>query len=190
MQITGIILAGGKSSRMGTDKALIKMGDKNLLETAIEICKPVCKSIIISSNNPEHGKYGYPVIHDEIKDCGPLGGIYSCLKQSATGWNFIISVDSPFVTSEFIQFLSTQSKNYDVVVPVHLNGKEPLIALYNKKCLPIIEKQIEFQQFKMHHLLTLLKPLYFDASEWVKKTPHLFKNLNSPEDVDLKNKIL
>jgi molybdopterin-guanine dinucleotide biosynthesis protein A len=183
MEVTGIILAGGKSTRMGTDKALIKVGDKSLLETVIDNCKTVCKSIIISSNNPAHGKYGYQVVADEIKDCGPIGGIYSCLRKSETEWNFVISVDTPFVTSDFIQFLVGQTKNCDVVLPVHSGEKEPLIALYNKSGLPEVEKLIELRQFKMHHLIAKLNAHYVDAFEWVEKTPLLFKNLNNPDDL-------
>lgn len=168
---------------MGTDKALIKMGDKNLLEIAIEICKPVCKSIIISSNNPEHGKYGYPVIHDEIKDCGPIGGIYSCLKKSETDLNFVISVDTPFVPVEFLKFLTSQIENYDVVVPVHHSKKEPLIALYHKNCIPVIETQLALHQFKIQYLINLLNTRFSDTNQWVKKVPFLFKNLNHPEDL-------
>lgn len=183
MQITAIILAGGKSTRMGTDKALIKIEDKSLLEKAIDICDPVCSSILISSNNPAHGKFGYPVVADEIKDCGPIGGIYSCLKKSVTEWNFIISVDTPFVTSDFILFLTTQTGNFDAVVPVHFSDKEPLIALYNKNCLPVIEKQISMQQFKIHHLINQINTNYLNAGEWVENNAHFFSNLNRPEDL-------
>lgn len=184
MQITGIILAGGQSTRMGKDKALLQINDKTLLENAIEICRPVCSEILISSNNPEHQNFGYQIIPDEIKNCGPIGGIYSCLKKSETNWNFFCSVDSPFVTSAFIQFLTNQTENYDVVVPFHFQGKEPLIALYNKNCLSVIEKQIELHQFKIHLLLKLLNTKYFDAREWVAIKPLIFKNLNRPEDFD------
>jgi molybdenum cofactor guanylyltransferase len=80
MQITGFILAGGQSSRMGTDKAMLQIDGKTLMERAIEICKPFCHEILISSNNPKHGNFGFAVISDEINNCGPMGGIYSCLK--------------------------------------------------------------------------------------------------------------
>jgi len=183
MQITGIILAGGKSTRMGTDKALLKLGDKSLLEAAIDICKPVCKSIIISSNNPEHGKFGYPMVNDEIKDCGPIGGIFSCLKKSMTDWNFVISVDTPNVTVEFIRFLTNQTESYDVVVPVHHDEKEPLIALYHKNCIPVIETQLALHQFKIQYLINLLNTRFSDTNQWVEKVPFLFKNLNNPEDL-------
>lgn len=168
---------------MGTDKALIKIGDKNLIETAIEICKPVCKSIIISSNNPEHGKFGYPVVNDEIIDCGPVGGIYSCLQKSETDWNFVISVDTPFVTAGFIQFLLLQTGNFDAVIPAYSGKTEPLIALYNKTCLTVMQSQIRLNQFKLQTALALLKTHFIEVDQWLNKTSLLFKNLNRPEDL-------
>ncbi len=168
---------------MGVDKALLKMNGKTLLETVIEICQPVCSSIIISSNNPAHSVYGYPVIADEHKDCGPIGGVYTCLKQSLTNWNFVISVDTPFVTPGFIQFLFQQSGDFDAVIPAHSGNTEPLIALYNRRCLPVIEKQIHLQIFKIQHLITLLNTGFVECNEWIGNAPLLFKNLNYPEDL-------
>jgi molybdopterin-guanine dinucleotide biosynthesis protein A len=182
MKLTAIILAGGKSSRMGTDKALLKLGDKNMLETVIKNCKPVCNSIIISSNHINHSSFGYPVVQDEISNCGPIGGIYTCLKQSATDWNFIISVDTPFVTGEFIRFIAGEAENCDVAVPVHSGSQEPLIAVYSKKILPVIEHQIERRQFRIHELIKLAKCKLINTDSWVKNMPLLFKNLNRPED--------
>ena len=86
MQITGIILAGGQSTRMGTDKVLLEINEKTLLERAIELVQPLSETVLISSNNPIHKKYGFEIIPDEIKDCGPIGGIYTCLKKSETEW--------------------------------------------------------------------------------------------------------
>ena len=183
MNLTAIILAGGKSSRMGVDKALLKMNGKTLLETVIEICQPVCKSIIISSNNPAHSAYGYPVIADEQKDCGPIGGIYTCIKQSLTEWNFVISVDTPFVTPGFIQFLLQHTGDFNAVIPAYSGKTEPLIALYNKNCLTVIENQMKLQQFKMQHLVALLNIGFVECSDWMGKMPMLFNNLNSPEDL-------
>lgn len=189
MNLTAIILAGGKSSRMGVDKALLKMNGKTLLETVIEICQPVCSSIIISSNNPAHSVHGYPVIADEQKGCGPIGGIYTCIKQSLTNWNFIISVDTPFVTPDFIQFLLLHTGDFNVVIPVYSGKTEPLIALYNRSCLPVIEKQIQLQLFKIQHLLALLNAEFVECNEWIEKTPMIFNNLNRPEDINTLNKI-
>jgi len=182
MQITGIILAGGQSSRMGADKAMIQNDGKTLLEIAIEICKPDCNEILISSNNPVHKIFGYQIIPDEIKNCGPMGGIYSCLKQSETDWNFVISVDSIFVTSDFLEFLISETGVVDAVVPVHKNGKEPLIALYHKNCLPAIQEKLDLKDYKMHHLLDSLHTRFVDVDGWIKKYPEIFRNFNRPED--------
>lgn len=182
MQITGIILSGGKSIRMGTDKALLKLGDKSLIETAIDICKPVCTSIIISSNNPEHGKFGYPVIADDLQDCGPIGGIYSSLKHSETEWNFVISVDAPFVTTPFIRYLISEIGGSTAVIPFHDKGMEPLIGLYHKNSLPEIEKMLKSGIYKMVHLINALDTKLVNAQNCIEKYPDLFRNLNSPED--------
>ena len=186
MLITGIILSGGQSTRMGTDKALIQFNGKTLLENAIEICKPVCHEIIISSNNPDHETFGYQVVPDEIKNCGPISGIYSCLKKSTMNWNFFISVDSAFVTEDFVQFLISETGEFDAVVPIHENGKEPLVALYHKNCLPVIHEKIELKDYKMHNLLNVLNTKFINVDSWVKKYPSIFKNLNRPEDFILK----
>ena len=82
--MTAIILAGGKSRRMGTDKALLEIEGISLLNKAIQLCEQVCDTIIISSNHSGHKVFGYPVVADEIANCGPLGGIYSCLRKSQT----------------------------------------------------------------------------------------------------------
>ncbi|NOY95228.1 MAG: molybdenum cofactor guanylyltransferase [Chlorobi bacterium] len=93
---------------MGADKALIRFRGETLIQHVINLLQPVCKSILVSSNNQGYGKFGSPVVPDEILNCGPLGGIYSALKRSTTDWNFVISVDCPFVTKEFVHFLSSK----------------------------------------------------------------------------------
>ena len=183
MQITAIILAGGKSTRMGTDKALIEINDKSLLENAIDLCKPISSSILISSNFEEHKKYSYEVIPDEIPDCGPIGGIYSCLKETETEWNFVLSVDSPFVELEFIRNLISEIDNTNAIVPIHSRGKEPLIALYHKNSLSEIEKRIKSGNYKMYDLVDTLSTKFVDSKKWLEKYPNLFHNINRPEDL-------
>lgn len=183
MQITGIILAGGKSSRMGTDKVLLKVNEKTLLEQAIELVEPICNSILISSDNSEHEKFGYKIVPDEIKNCGPIGGIYSSLKKSETDWSFIISVDSPFVEKGFIHHLISEIDNSEAIIPIHKKGKEPLIGIYHKNCLLKIEKMMDLQHYKMHNLLRALKTKFVDSNAWVENYPKLFHNINRPEDL-------
>ena len=167
---------------MGTDKAMLQIDGKTLMERAIEICKPFCLEILISSNNPKHENFGFSLIPDVIKNCGPMGGIYSCLKKSETNWNFVISVDSAFVTEDFVPFLISETGEFDAVVPIHENGKEPLIALYHKNCVPFIQERIELKDYKMHNLLNVLNTKFINVDTWVKKYPAIFKNLNCSED--------
>jgi len=183
MQITGIILAGGKSKRMGTDKASLKLNGRTLLERCIELIHPYCETILISSNNPAHDKFGCKIITDEIPDCGPISGIHSCLKQTQTNMNLVISVDSVFVEPEFIKFLISETEDFDAVVPIHPKGKEPLIALYNKNCLVEVEKMIQSKDYKMHNLLNVIKTKFVNTQSWINKYPKLFHNINRPEDL-------
>lgn len=183
MQVTGIILSGGQSTRMGTDKALLLLKGKTLLENAIEICNPVCNEILISSNNSEHEKFGYKIVPDEFTNCGPLSGIYSALKKSQTEWNFIISVDAAFVKPDFIHTLLNNANNFDAVVPYHNFGKEPLISMYNKSGLRVMLEHLQSKNLKIHNLLNALNTKYINSQSWVEKFPEIFRNLNRPDDL-------
>lgn len=184
MQITGIILAGGKSTRMGTDKALLKINEETLLSRAVNLCKSVCSQVLISSNSVDHEIEEIKRIPDEIINCGPIGGIYSCLKHAENDWSFVISVDAVFVTTEFVSFLVSRANNkYDTVVPVHGKGKEPLIALYNKSALPFLKKNLKNGIYKMHHLLEIVNTNFVDSQTWIERHPKIFYNINFPGDL-------
>lgn len=182
MQITGIILAGGKSLRMGADKSLLKINGETLLQRAIDICLPVSKTILISSNNTVHEEFGFKIVSDEIKNCGPIGGIYSCLKQSETEWNFVLSVDAAFVEQQFVLYLISEIDTCDAIIPIHEKGKEPLIALYHKNSLTAIKKMLDSGNYKMQNLLSEINTKYVNAQNWVEQFPKIFRNLNRPED--------
>jgi len=182
MQITAIILAGGKSLRMGTDKALLGIGGQPLLQRAIDFCRPWCQTILVSSNEPEHRKFGCVSIPDEIQNCGPLGGIYSGLQKSETDWNFVLSIDTPFVEPAFFTFLVSATLNCDAIIPRHNKGVEPLIALYHKRCSPEILKQLKSGHFKTRDFLKTVNTCFVDSQNWVDQHPRIFFNLNRPED--------
>jgi molybdopterin-guanine dinucleotide biosynthesis protein A len=188
MEITAIILAGGRSTRMGTDKALLLINNKTLLENAIDICKSVCNNIIISSNFAEHENFGHKVIPDEIKNCGPIAGIYSCLKKSESDWNLVFSVDTAFVQKELIEFLIKNTYHFDAVVPKHNKGQEPLVALYNKSVIPYIKNQLDSGDFKMQNLLKEINSKYINTQYLVEKNPNMFSNLNRPDDLQIVSK--
>lgn len=168
---------------MGKDKALIELDDQTLLSRAVDFCTTCCDEVLISSDSEAHKVDGIITIADEIKDCGPMGGIYSCLKESSNDWNFVLSVDVPYVEQEFVQALLKETNDFEAVIPLHHGKKEPLIALYNKNILTEIEQLLNAESFKMHFLLERLQTHFFDASGFLEKYPALFHNLNSPEDL-------
>ncbi|WP_321368669.1 molybdenum cofactor guanylyltransferase [uncultured Draconibacterium sp.] len=183
MQITTIILAGGLSKRMGTDKALLEIEGKTLLERAISLCKPFSSELLISSNHKSHTSFGYRVVEDEIKNCGPMGGIYSCLKQSDNAWNLVLSVDAAYINDNFLEFLISNAGDFDAVVPFTEKGAEPLIALYNKSICPAMEKKLQAGDYRVQNLLRESNTKWLDSGKLLEENKRLFTNLNRPEDL-------
>jgi len=134
--ITGIVLAGGKSSRMGLDKGLIKMNHQTFIEVVINAMKPLVGEIIIVSNNSDYDKYGCLRINDLIKDSGPIAGLYSGLCFSQSDYNLVLSCDIPFIKTDVLKYLFIDEyTKYDVVQLKSNKKTMPLIAIYHKKCL-------------------------------------------------------
>jgi len=104
------------------------------------------------------------------------------LKQSVTDWNFVMSVDAAFVETEFIKYIISETGDFDAIIPIHQNGKEPLIALYHKDSLAEMKKMLDLGNFKIQNLLNLINTRYVDSQDFVKRFPKLFRNLNRPED--------
>lgn len=149
-KLTGIILAGGESSRMGTDKGLTLLKGKPLVAYAIETLETICDQIIISANSPDYHQFGYPVQPDQFTGCGPIGGIYSGLKVSETERNLILSCDIPLISRDLINFILKHSEKNKVCIPVQENGfPEPLCAYYPKISLDLLEKFIRQKSFKL-----------------------------------------
>ncbi len=181
-EINGFILAGGKSSRMGTDKALLMIQDEPLLKRMITIVSPFCKSLGVSGSNAEYSKFNVQLIPDLYIGCGPISGIYSSLNYSNADWNLLVSVDVPFINDELLRLLFSNIGEYDCIIPEHNSGVEPLIGLYNKQTLPVIEKMIKNGEYKLRSLLSKLNTRFVDCNSLVEKFPGLFMNINRMED--------
>jgi molybdenum cofactor guanylyltransferase len=152
--ITGIVLAGGKSSRFGSDKALAPWKGKTLLENAIQILSPLCQKVVISSNNPEYDFTGCEVWPDEFSIQAPMIGIYSCLKRSQTELNLILSCDMPLMVTELFFHLINHSNNFDATVPSHHEKQtEPLCGIYKHRLIPVFEKFIKKENYSLQRLL-------------------------------------
>ncbi len=176
---TAIVLAGGKSNRMGTDKALLPVRGTTLIETIINQIKNLFSEIIISAS--EKGKYeflNYRVITDERQGEGPLVAILSCIRASKNRINFVTACDTPDMNINFIKKLLYEGETFDIVVPKYKDGRyEALLAVYTKNIIPVIEEELQKKSRKISPIFTECKTRYvkMDNETW-------YKNLNTMED--------
>ncbi|MBW8331435.1 MAG: molybdenum cofactor guanylyltransferase [Prolixibacteraceae bacterium] len=180
--ISGFILAGGKSNRMGTDKALLLVQEETLLIRIKNLIGPFCKTVEISGYKSDYSDFNIKMIPDLYPGIGPVSGLISTLKHSSTEWNLLVSVDTPFINKELIQSLITQIGEFDCIIPEHDGGMEPLIGLYNRKILPQLEEVINQGDYKLQRLVAKLNTRYLDCRPLIQKYPRLFFNINRPED--------
>lgn len=186
-KITGIVLTGGKSKRMGKEKGLCYFRGQALVAYAIQTLRPLCDEIILSANNrlDDYLKFGHHVVSDKFPDTGPIGGLFSSLLASKTDINLVISCDTPFVTTSVYKDLLSHHDLWQAIVPVHNSVNiEPLTACYHKNCLPYILNQIQNKKYKMTELLKMLNTRYVTINPVIAGTTvSLFHNLNTPEDL-------
>jgi len=133
--ITGIILAGGKSSRMGSDKALLKINNTTFIEKIIDVMQPYVDEIIIISNNSNHDRFNIRREEDFIKEAGPLAGLLTGLYRAKHEHIIALSCDIPMISKKVIETLITQADDAFEVNQIESEGKTmPLIAIYKKSC--------------------------------------------------------
>ena len=188
--LTGILLCGGKSSRMGKEKGVCKLHNKSLIEYGVGALGKVIENIILGTDKSEFEYLGYPMVKDEFVGIGPLSGIYSCLKASTTDDNFILSCDMPLVTEELIRFIINNKEKYDAVIPMFNNFPEPLCAYYHKNIVPEIEKSIEDGVYKIQEVAKGLNTKYLNIDPSVDFfDDHLFYNINTPDELNYIEKL-
>lgn len=191
MNITGIILAGGNSSRMGSNKATMMLNNKRLIDYVYDSIKPICNQILISSNTSNYNLSGTIQVFDKIQNIGPIAGIYSTLQVSKSQLNIIVSCDTPFVTSEMFSHLLQRCDNYDITLASHEGITEPMIGIYSKNCLPIIEQSIQNQNFKPPAIIRKCLHQFIDIhSDLPFYIENLFFNINTLEDLQSAEKEL
>lgn len=187
-KITGIILAGGKSSRMGMDKGFCALNGKPMIQYAIDVLDQLCDTIIISSNNADYELFEFPVIPDIIKDIGPMGGIYSGLKHSKTQHNFFISCDMPMVTVELVQHILSSKEGFDAVIPTWNNFTEPMCAYYNKNILDNLTELIQKGDYKLQSIIQNLNHRTLEITNKLDfYNDKLFTNVNCGVDLKVLN---
>jgi molybdopterin-guanine dinucleotide biosynthesis protein A len=177
---TAIILAGGKSSRMGRDKSLLFANNLPLIEKIVTQLKDHFPEIIIGSSDTEKYRFlNLPVIPDLEEGKGPLMGIYSTLLRSSHEINFVVACDIPDLDMKFIHEMLRQARNHQIVIPTWNDGKhEPLFAVYKKSVLNHAKELLGAGKRKISLLFDLVDVQYLPLPDDVK----WYKNLNTMED--------
>jgi molybdopterin-guanine dinucleotide biosynthesis protein A len=183
---TAIILAGGKSSRIGVDKGLIKLdGRLTMVERIIANLAGLFDEMLIVTNDRSLYE-GFPaeVVEDLVESKGPLGGIYSGLSASSSDLNFVVACDMPFISADLVRYIIGKPKAYDVVIP-EIDGKlEALFARYSRRALPTISSHLHRDRLCVQDILEELPTLRIASHEIERFDPErlTFFNINYRED--------
>jgi molybdopterin-guanine dinucleotide biosynthesis protein A len=186
--ITGIILAGGKNSRMGANKAFLEVDGTRLIDKTINIYRGIFSEIVIVTNDPlAYVEFAdAAIVTDIYKGKGPLGGIYTGLFYSNNPYAFVSACDMPYLNKDFIAYLVGKTGKYDVIVPELSEGYQPLHAIYSRNCLPSIKRLLLLDKLKITGFYRDMRVLTIPAEQILpfNKDGRLFHNLNTPEDVE------
>lgn len=185
--ITGIILAGGKNSRMGVNKAFLNIDEKRIIDHILDIYRDIFSEIIIVTNDPLiYTEFADAVIVTDIyKGKGSLGGIYTGLFHAQNDYAFVTACDMPFLNKDFIDFMLTQIGPYDIIVPELKEGFQALHAIYSRRCLPAIKKMIQSDNLKISALYKTIHALKIPENIITpfNQDGRLFFNINTPDDL-------
>lgn len=189
-RIAGYILAGGMSSRLGHDKALVELAGRPLLLHMQALLSTVVSRVTVVAPL-RYSALGVRMIPDEWPGYGPLGGIATALRHTGLelpecGWNLILGCDMPFLTKDWLEYLAGRTRNTiaDVVVPQTSRGLEPLCAAYHTRCAAALAVALDRGVRKITDGLKSLAVEYVDEPAWKQFDSRgtLFKNINTPED--------
>jgi len=184
-EVTGIILAGGVSKRLDYEnKALLKIGDKSIIERVVDALFKVTERILLITNSPEElGHTGLPMFGDILPGSGSLGGIYTGLRISRTHHNLVVACDMPFIRPHLLTLLINHRSGYDVVVPVTPDGHHPTCAIYSRNCIEPIEAQIKTGDLRIANFFPRVKVNTIDMDTLDPcYDSNMFFNINTSED--------
>lgn len=186
--VTAFILAGGKSTRMGTDKAFVECEGRTLLARALDLARSVTPHVRILGSPEKFAPFA-PVVEDIFCDCGPLGGIHAGLRASLTELNLMLAVDTPFVSWAFLQFLISQARGTPeaaAVVPFDGEGWQPLCAIYRLGFADAAENALRAGQNRIDSLFDAARTRVIgrEEMEGAGFSRAIFRNLNTPEELE------
>ncbi|MDE0469936.1 MAG: molybdenum cofactor guanylyltransferase [Candidatus Poribacteria bacterium] len=199
LPVTGVILAGGKSRRMGQNKALIQLGDDSLIEHVIRRMHLVVDELLLITNSPaEYAPLNVPMYGDIIPDTGALGGIYTGLTYASYDAVLCVGCDNPFLVPNLLTYLVSVLDEYDAVMPYTYQENparrseedqiilQTLCAAYTKRCLPIIELMLQESELRVHALAERAYVQRVSPEVWqtFDSEGMSFFNINTPEDFE------
>jgi len=179
------VLAGGRSSRMGTDKAFLELAGKPLIVSAVKLAREAVGDVKIVGDPRKFAAFG-PVIEDVYRDRGPLGGIHAALTNSAAEWNLILAVDLPFVPAQFLKYLLARAESSGATVTVPSVGGyfQPLCAVYRKPFLSVADRGLSQGTNKIDQLFREVTLCTVSEVDMIASgfDSLIFRNLNTPEE--------
>ena len=181
-------MAGGKSSRMGEDKAFLKVGGERVIDRTLHIFRDFFNEIILVTNSPlDFMDLDVTIVTDMMFGKGVPGGLYTGLFYSSSRHAFIAPCDMPFLNRSFIKYMLEVTDDYDIVVPETTPGLQPLHAVYSRKCLPHIKALMDTGEFRVNRFYHKGRMLTISEDIILSFDPNLrmFVNINSPEDLSL-----
>ena len=189
MKACAIILSGGKSSRMGTNKALLPFRQKTNIERIKDAVATLFDDIILVTNEPETYEFlGIKTVSDIYPGKGPLAGIHAGLSASKYEENVVVACDMPFVSADLAEVLIKNLKHVDAVVPIIGGRQHPLFAAYQKKVVPEIESNLKENRLRMADLLEKVEVRFLEGNELLAfadgNLERIFFNMNHPEDYE------
>ena len=183
--MTAFVLAGGKSSRMGADKALLELAGQTLLQRALKLARAVTEDVRIVGARDKFGEFA-PVVEDKYPNRGPLAGIHAALTSTPSALNLILAVDLPFLEKRFLQYLVAEAcaANAVVTVPRAAGGLQPLCAVYRREFAALAEKALAAGRNKIDTLYPQTAVRIIDEDELARFafSAAMFDNLNTQEE--------
>lgn len=180
--VTGVILAGGRSRRMGRDKATLPVDGQALFERVLGVLQPLFPAILIAGDRPDLCRPQVPCVPD-LYPGSALGGLYTALQAAATPFIFVVACDMPFADPQLIRAILARREGHDVVVPRTPSGLEPLFALYGKECLMPMRALLEAGRFRIYDFFPQVRVRYLDSAELPDGWERSLLNVNTPGDI-------
>ncbi len=181
--VTGLILAGGRSSRMGRDKATLKVSGESLFERILRVMQDLFTTVLIAGDRPDLARPDVPCYPD-LYPGSALGGIYTGLVEAQTPLVFVSACDMPYPDPHLIRRILLHREGYDVVVPRTPDGLEPLFAMYRKSCLASIYEMLRSGEYRVYDFYPQVRVRYLGVEELVSGWEWSLMNVNTPEQYD------